>query len=208
MAEDGELGDDEVIDELVDDFMQPGDPGVKLVRREVGRNVLDHDEVLDRASHLTPYRKVLSLILLLATKDWPQEVRFEPWKDDDAEGDDAIGLRLFFLFSPDQVRKWTGNPEIDGFYNSESGELQELVPPPRYLTIPILRELESIADLNAPRRRLAHWVRRLACRLDGEEDPPRRGGFLMRVGEHEVEVDVRAYPSTLGPRLFLTLSVA
>lgn len=206
MAEESELEDDFEIDEDIEFFMHPGDPRVKLVRREAGRNVLDHDEILDRASRLTPHRKLLSLVLLLAMKDWPQELRFEPWKHDDAEGEDALGLRMFFSFSPDQGPERTGDLEIDEIYCPESGGLQELVPPPRYLSTPVLRELESIADLNSPRRRLAHWLRRLACRLDGQEVPPRRGGFLMRVGEHVVEVRMTAYPSEIGPRLFLRLS--
>jgi hypothetical protein len=159
--------------------------------QRVGKdNVMD---LVDVAAFpdLPAHRKVLLLVFLVVVRDRASALRFVPWRFEEGEcneGDERVGFRLVY--------------EVDG-------QEHELVPPPRWLSRFVAREIESLADLSRPLRRVADVLRRIASWLDGQDVPPRRGRFRVKLGGTEIGVDVWAYPSDLGAQydlLFMSRS--
>jgi hypothetical protein len=64
-------------------------------------------------------------------------------------------------------------------------------------------EIETLAQLSSHSRRFANLLRRIASKIDGQEPEPRRGGFAVKVGGFQADVEVLAYSSALGQRYFL-----
>jgi len=140
--------------------------------------------ILDFPPDVPPRRRVLTMVLQRALKDRAREVHLEPWRFEEDGGEARPGLRMFYVVSK---------------------EPEELVPAPDFLAASLVRDVEAIAGLNAPRHRLAGLLRRWACRIDGQPPAPRQGSFLLSISEERVGVEVTAYPSDLGDRVFLRL---
>jgi len=137
---------------------------------------------IDDFPEIRPHRRMILLALLVAVKDRAQEVHFEPWR---FEADAAeVGVRMLY--------------QVDG-------QLAEMVPAPACLAAPLFRDLKDIAGLNAPRRRVADLLRRLADWIDGRTRTPRRGRFRLNLSGENADVEVLVYESKLGERYFLNL---
>ena len=143
-----------------------------------GRRTIDLSEP-GFSPDLPPHRIVLLLAIRLALKDRATEVHFEPWNFED-----EAGFRMLYLVN---------------------GDLEELVPPPPILTIPLLRDLESAAGLRSPRMRLGEKLRRLASRIDGQGLGPRQGTFHLVVDDDRIDVHASFWPveEPGGSRVFL-----
>lgn len=174
----GETNPD-VSDEELKRLLAPG-RGEPLVQWRGGQPVMDFTDFPELYTGMTPVGRLVAMVLLLALKDQAREVRFEPSVDETG----TRGLRLFY--------------EVQG-------EVHELVPPPAAIATEVLDEVQKASGLQTPRRRWAERLRRLADRLDPQVETTRLGRFRIVGGHLSHEVTVRAYPSPIGPRLFLTL---
>ncbi len=158
-----------------------------LVHRINGVNVMD---LVGVGSHpdLPAHRKVWLLVLLLVVKDGATAIRFEPWRFEAEESSNRVeelGFRMLY--------------EVNG-------QEHDLVPPPHWLKAHLAREIEAVADLSRPRRRIADLLRRLASWIDGEGKMPRQGSFRIKLHEILIDVEVLAYASEIGERYYLRLA--
>jgi hypothetical protein len=69
----------------------------------------------------------------------------------------------------------------------------------------MLRELEGLAGLTTPRRRLAARLRRLASQIEGSPSPPRSGRLHLAIGHETLETRLDEWQSDRGDRFFLNL---
>ena len=185
--------DDEIDDDVHDDVMGKSYDLMSspwkwsaITERVDNTNIIDLEKLAFLAN-LHAHRRILLMLISFSLRDRASELRFELWRytkqqSEEANHSEGLGLRLFY--------------EVDG-------EVRELVPPPNDFRLPIARDIEAAVDLNRTRRRIADGLRALACRIDGQERPPREGQFQLRLGELRIDVVVLAYASALGERYFL-----
>jgi hypothetical protein len=158
---------------------QPGGD-IPLARRLKGVNVIDFSDPLPFLLSLRPDRKLLAMVLLLALKDGASVLGFEPCEPD-SEG-----------------------PDVRMYYEVE-GVSYDLVPPPRSCCEWLACDLKEIAGFHPVRRRLAHFLRRLAHLIDGDGDlaHSRHARFRLKAGADAVDVSVTMTPATFGDRVLL-----
>jgi hypothetical protein len=120
------------------------------------------------------------MVFLLVVKDRGSALRFEPHRfpeEECGEDDDRVGFRMLY--------------EVDGTE-------YELVPPPHCLMDLISLDLEALAGLDQPKALIANALRRLASKIDGEAPVPREGGFVARLGEIDLNIEVCVFSTELG----------